>query len=216
MNKPLVKVCGLTRPEDAREVARLGADFLGTIFYAKSPRCMCEKGLPALLAEMPAGKRVMVDVAPSPDTLRRRMEAGFDFFQIHFDITTTTRAEVEAWMQVVGRERLWLAPKLRPDAEMPDYVFSLAHTLVIDTFSPGAFGGTGKTGEWGRFARLHARKPSLRMALAGGLGPDNIEDAVRKTGALMVDLNSGVEISPGMKDCAKVARVMEILRGIHA
>jgi phosphoribosylanthranilate isomerase len=216
MNRPLVKVCGLTRPENAREVARLGADYLGTIFYAKSPRCVNEDSLSALLSEMPAGKRVMVDVAPTPDTLRRRREAGFDYFQIHFDINTTTRAQVEGWMNAVGRERLWLAPKLRPEAEMPDYVFELAHTLVIDTFSPGAFGGTGKTGEWGRFARLHARKPSLRMALAGGLGPDNIEDAVRKTGAPMVDLNSGVEISPGIKDSAKVARVMEILRGIHA
>jgi phosphoribosylanthranilate isomerase len=91
-------------------------------------------------------------------------------------------------------------------------VLELADTLVMDTYRPNVYGGTGETGEWERFNRLRrnltGRRPDLRLALAGGLGPGNVLTALRETGAGLVDFNSGVEDAPGVKSAAKMAAAL--------
>jgi phosphoribosylanthranilate isomerase len=210
--RPLVKICGLTRRQDAEEAARLGADHLGVIFYRKSPRCVNEAALPDLLAAIPAGRGVMVDVAPPPGTIARRKELGFACFQIHFDVAETLPSALEGWAREAGQDALWLAPRLRPEDPLPEYVLELADTLVMDTYRPNVYGGTGETGEWERFNRLRrnltGRRPDLRLALAGGLGPGNVLTALRETGAGLVDFNSGVEDAPGVKSAAKMAAAL--------
>lgn len=217
--RPFVKVCGLTRPADAAKAAELGADYLGAIFYAKSPRCVKAAVLPELLAAMPAGRRVMVDVAPAPGAIRERQSLGFDFFQIHFDVESTLPSTLEAWAAEAGTGRLWLAPRLKPEDPLPDYIFELADTLVMDTYRPGVYGGTGETGEWERFHRLKAHllqfRSDLRLALAGGIGPGNVRQALDATGAAMVDLNSGVEEAPGLKDAGKMAAAFAAIARHH-
>ncbi len=210
--RPLVKICGLTRRQDAEEAARLGADHLGVIFYRKSPRCVNEAALPDLLAAIPKGRAVMVDVAPQPGTIALRKALGFACFQIHFDVTGTLPSALEGWAREAGQGALWLAPRLKPEDPLPEYVLELADTLVMDTYRPNVYGGTGETGEWERFNRLRrnlsGRRPDLRLALAGGLGPENVLTALRETGADLVDFNSGVEEAPGIKSAAKMAAAL--------
>jgi phosphoribosylanthranilate isomerase len=207
-----VKVCGMTRVEDARDCIRMGVDYLGVIFYPKSTRCVKPESLEELLPAIPDGRRVMVDVAPDSTTLRERVDSGFDYCQIHFDNETTPTERVTSWHKAIGGQRLWLAPRLKPDEAFPEPLLPLADTFVIDSYKAGEFGGTGIAEGWERFARLRLAHPDKRFILAGGLGPDNIAAALDATGTEMVDLNSGVESSPGVKDLGKIALALEAIR----
>jgi len=211
-----IKICGLVRSEDARAAVRLGADYLGAIFYEKSPRCVKKESFDELLFAMPDGIRVMVDVLPENSAMEERLDMGFDYFQIHFDLAATPRERLADYVKIVGRERLFLAPRLRPEDPLPDYVFEYAGRLVMDTYRPGKFGGTGEIGEWDRFARLRANHPGTRLVLAGGLNASNVAEAIRKTGADMVDLNSGIESAPGVKDLRKMAETIAAARSTAA
>lgn len=210
--KTQVKVCGITRGEDARACTRMGVDYLGVIFYQKSPRCVNVATLDELILAIPDGKRVMVDVSPDSTALKERVDLGFDYSQIHFDNATTPRDRVEGWSKAIGTPRLWLAPRLRPDEKFPDYLYDLAEVFVIDSYSKDEFGGTGIANSWERFERLRLERPDKRFILAGGLGPENISAALTATRANAVDLNSGVEISPGIKDAKKIAATLDAIR----
>ncbi|MGE9292425.1 MAG: phosphoribosylanthranilate isomerase [Puniceicoccales bacterium] len=198
-----VKVCGMTRVEDAELALSLGADYLGVIRYEKSPRMATEKQARKLCNSLPVGKRVCVDVSPTPQELEDHGDLGFDFFQLHFDLDVAM-STVAAWSGIVGREALWLAPRIPPGEPFPENVLAFADTVVIDSYHAQDYGGTGKTGNWLGFAELMQRYPDTRFVLAGGLNPENIREAIRISGARMVDVNSGVEESPGIKDHAKL------------
>ena len=114
----------------------------------------------------------------------------------------------------MGAHRLWLAPKLPPGEDVPVEWLPLAATFLMDTFHAGGFGGSGKTGDWAKFARHQQANPQHTWILAGGLNPENIADAVARSGAHFVDVNSGVESSPGVKDHAKLRRLAEVLASV--
>lgn len=197
------KVCGLTSLVDAEFADRCGADYLGFILYPKSPRHISLAQYRAMAPRLPDRKRVAVMVAPSPAELRDVVAAGFDYFQIHFPPETRV-ADLTAWSQITQEKRLWLAPKLPPAADVSPEALALAKFILLDTFHAGGFGGSGKTGDWPKFARHQAAHPKNFWILAGGLNPENIGDAVRQSGARFVDVNSGVERSPGVKDETKL------------
>jgi phosphoribosylanthranilate isomerase len=204
-----LKTCGLTALVDAEAAGRAGADALGFILYPKSPRCISLLQYRAMAPQLPAGrKRVAVMVEPSAAELADALEAGFDCFQIHFDPANVPVATVAAWSNTVGTKRLWLAPKLPPSAEVSGELLPLADTFLIDTFHPDGFGGTGRTGDWAGFARQQAAHPEKTWILAGGLNPENITAALTESGAKFVDVNSGVEAAPGVKDHAKVRQLV--------
>lgn len=207
-----IKICGLTKPGDAYAAMRAGVDYLGAIFYEKSPRRVPSESLDDLLDAMPDGVRVMVDVLPENEAVEARMSMGFDYFQIHFDLAGTPESRIADYSRILGRERLWLAPRLKPEDPLPDYVFEYAGTLVMDTYRAGKFGGTGETGEWDRFARLKTGHPETRLVLAGGLNPENVANALRTTKADIVDLNSGIESAPGVKDFSKMTAAIVAVR----
>jgi phosphoribosylanthranilate isomerase len=208
------KICGQTRVEDAQVAARLGADFLGFIFYPKSPRFLSIERYKALASELPAGpRRVAVMVEPSCYELTAVIAAGFDFVQIHFSNTMPLET-VRGWSLLVGAHRLWLAPKLPPDEDVPAEWLPLATTFLLDTFHAGGFGGSGKTGDWEKFARHRQRHPQHTWILAGGLTPENVGEAIARSGALFVDVNSGVESAPGVKDPAKLERLAAALKEV--
>jgi len=204
-----LKICGLTALVDAEFVDRAGADALGFILYPKSPRHLSLLQYKAMAPRLPAGrKRVAVMVEPSAAELADALAAGFDCFQIHFDPAKVPVATVTAWSQAVGPKRLWLAPKLPPGAEVGGELLSLADTFLIDTFHADGFGGTGRTGDWAGFARRQTAYPGKTWILAGGLNPENITAALAESGAKFVDVNSGVELAPGVKDHAKVRQLV--------
>jgi len=206
-----LKVCGQTRAEDAQAAAGIGADYLGFILYPKSPRAITLARYAEIAPGLPAGlSRVAVMVEPSADELAAAVAAGFDFFQIHC-AHTTPLATVQGWSMQVGAHRLWLAPKLPPGEDVPADWLPLAATFLLDTFHVGGFGGSGKTGDWAKFAHHREAHPQHTWILAGGLSPDNVADAVAKSGTFFIDVNSGVEASPGVKDHAKLRALGEAL-----
>ncbi|WOO42473.1 phosphoribosylanthranilate isomerase [Rubellicoccus peritrichatus] len=198
-----IKVCGLTKVEDGLLALELGADYLGVIRYDGSARMATEAQARLLSNSFPVGKRVCVDVAPSIKELEHHGDLGFDHFQIHFKLDVPLET-IAAWSEIVGKENLWLAPHFPPDQDFPKALLPYADTFVIDTYKKGQVGGTGETGDWTGFANLMASYPDTRFILAGGLSPDNIREAVRQSGARVVDVNSGVEASPGIKDHDKL------------
>jgi phosphoribosylanthranilate isomerase len=207
------KICGLTRAEDARLAAELGADFVGFILYAKSPRYVALGDAAELARGVPPGpKRVAVMVEPTLDELDWAQEAGFDRFQIHARADVPL-AVVRGWSEAVGARELWLAPKLPPGVAFPEGWLPLADTFLVDTYHAEGFGGSGKTGDWSGFAALKAVHPEKTWVLAGGLSPDNVAEARRQSGARFVDVNSGVESAPGVKDAEKLRALAAALRG---
>ncbi|HWA86053.1 MAG TPA: phosphoribosylanthranilate isomerase [Opitutus sp.] len=209
------KVCGLTSLVDAELADRCGADYLGFIFYPKSPRFVSLAKYEAMAKRLPDRKRVAVSVEPTPDELAAMAAAGFDRFQVHFRADTPI-ATIAGWSERVGADRLWLAPKLPPDADVTPALLPLAKTFLLDAFQSGVFGGTGKTGDWAKFARHRAAHPDQTWILAGGLNAENIGEALAASGARFVDVNSGVEAAPGVKDLEKLKRFVVALHRARA
>jgi phosphoribosylanthranilate isomerase len=205
-----LKVCGVTNEADAKSAADAGADFIGYNLYPKSPRYLALESFQRL-ARHPAHVRlVAVTVEPTLAELAAMNAAGFDFFQVHFrpDLPAST---VASWAETVGVERLWLAPKLPPAVDVPVEMLPPAGTFLLDTFDADKFGGTGRTGDWGKFARHQKAHPHKTWILSGGLSPANISAAIHQSGARFVDVNSGVESAPGVKDHAKLGALVKTI-----
>ena len=207
-----VKVCGITRREDAELALSLGADFIGIIAYEKSPRAVPHERIPELLEVIPAGKRVLVDVAPALGRFEEALSLGFDFHQIHFDLDIAMAA-VAGWSRLAGPGTLWFAPRIPPsEPHFPQILMEFADTFLLDTFDKRAYGGTGRAGQnWQRFLDYSILYQHKRWILAGGLSPDNVAEAVAFTQAEIIDVNSGVEAAPGIKDPDKLKQLFERL-----
>lgn len=205
-----LKVCGLTTLADAEFSAQYGADYLGFNLYPQSPRYLALAQYKMIASQLPAKDKVAVMVSPTGAELTAAAAAGFDYFQVHFPLDTAPGI-VGGWAEMVGIKRLWLAPKLPPAEDVPAALLPFADSFLFDTFHAEGFGGSGRTGDWGKFARHLVRHPEKTWILAGGLSPENIAVAVTQTGALFVDVNSGVESAPGVKDAAKLRRFVDNL-----
>lgn len=206
-----VKVCGLTREQDVDQAIELGADLFGFILYAPSPRGQSLQRAMELAQRVPQGRRVAVDVSPTPERLSEYKAAGFDFFQIHAE-AEVAEAQLDEWASVVGSSQLWLAPRLKPEQSLPESFLSYADTILLDTYSSQQVGGTGRTGDWASFAALRKAHSEKQWVLAGGLNPENILAAIEATGANHLDVNSGVESAPGVKDSRKLEELFRVLR----
>jgi phosphoribosylanthranilate isomerase len=207
-----LKVCGLTSLADAEFADRNGADFLGFNLYPGSPRHVSLETFHRIQGGLPERKNVVVCVSPTAGELREFKMAGADFFQVHFPAETPL-GDVREWSEVVGPGRLWLAPRLVPEADVAAPLLSQAEVFLLDTFSPVKFGGTGLTGDWSKFARHRRNHPRKTWILSGGLTPANIVAALAQSGAAWVDVNSGVESAPGRKDRSKIEALVAAMRG---
>lgn len=203
INGVRLKVCGITSLVDADAADAVGADYLGFIFHVKSPRHIAPAQYRAMSERLPPRKRVAVCVEPSAAELAALVALDFDRFQIHFSADTPV-ATIAAWSQLAGKARLWLAPKLPPGQDVKPEWLAQTEAFLLDTFHADKFGGTGETGDWGKFKRHREAQPTKTWILSGGLNADNIAAAVTATGAKFVDVNSGVEQSPGIKSPAKL------------
>lgn len=200
-----VKICGLRTPADVAAVARAGAAYAGFVFFAKSPRnvTLPEARLAALAAP-PGLAKVALTVDADDATLDAIVEAvPLDMLQLHGHETPDRVAQVRARYGLPVMKAIGLAD----ESDLPAiFEFStVADQILIDAKPPrGADlpGGNGLAFDW----RLLAGRRWLRpWMLAGGLTAENVAEAVRLTGARQVDVSSGVESAPGVKDAARIA-----------
>jgi phosphoribosylanthranilate isomerase len=198
-----IKVCGLTSLEDAACAAASGADFLGFILHEASPRRVTLDAYRGLSGGLKGKGSVAVMVEPAPGALSAARDAGFDRYQVHFRHDLAPGL-VEGWASEVGPSNLWLAPKLPAGVDASPEWAGLCGAILLDTFDPVLFGGTGRTGDWAKFRRHLRSMPAFPWILSGGLNPSNVGAAIAETGARFVDVNSGVESSPGVKDRSKL------------
>jgi len=198
---PWIKVCGITREEDARAAVEAGAHAVGFIFAAGSPRCVSPE-LAARIARTlpPHVARVGVTVSLSPDEVRTLVrEVGLTAIQAHGEESAETcRAYgvpvVKAFRSVPG----FPLHRLEPYRDRP---------ILLDAYDPELRGGTGRTADW-ELAR-RAGEAGFRILLAGGLGVENVLEAVARARPVGVDLNSLVETAPGIKDPDRVRAALE-------
>lgn len=205
-----IKVCGITHAADAALALRAGADYLGINCWDRSPRFVPAERRATLLREIPAGSRVAVTVNPSPEEAEGLIKEGFALIQVHYD-PTSEACDPAALSRRVGKDRLWLAPRLTDGSPWPEGLHQLASGFVHDAHSKDAFGGTGRRSDWTRFTALSRAHPEKLWVLAGGLSPENVMEALQQTRAPCLDLNSGVEILPGLKSADKLHEVRHLL-----
>lgn len=200
-----LKVCGLTSLIDAEFADKCGADYFGFILYPKSPRFLPLAQYRAMAPRLPERRKVAVSVEPTLAELAEMKDAGFDYYQIHFR-PETPDTQLSEWARLVGEKHLWLAPKLPPEADVSPAALAVAKFVLMDTFHADGFGGSGRTGDWAKFARHQKLHTQNHWILAGGLKPENVGEALRASGAKFVDVSSGVEAAPGVKDIEKLKR----------
>ena len=200
-----LKVCGLTSLVDAEFADRCGADYLGFILHRDSRRYISLAQYQAMAPRLPDRRKVAVSVEPTADELTAMRDAGFHYFQIHYRPELPDE-QLSQWSRIVGEKHLWLAPKLPPSDDVSPAALAVAKFILFDTYHAAGFGGSGKTGDWAKFARHQAAHTHNFWILAGGLNPENIGEALKTSGARFVDVNSGVEAAPGVKDLEKLKR----------
>lgn len=195
-----IKFCGLTRREDANQAVALGAAYVGVIF-AGGPRTLTAEQAAEVLRDVPRSvTRVGVfgDQGDAEIELIAQ-EAELQVLQLHGK-WDADRAQGLA--EVLGAD-IW--PVVRVEgANLPDWTseaFQIGNGVVIDAFVPGALGGTGVALPWSELSlRLSAVRTDTPLVLAGGLRPENVAEAIAALAPDVVDVSSGVESSPGIKD----------------
>jgi phosphoribosylanthranilate isomerase len=219
MNRLFVKICGITRPQDAELAAGLGATALGFVFWPNSPRSVSAQAAKAMTANVPASVlKVGVFVDQRAEDVARMMdEAGLDIAQLHGhespeycrQLTDRHKADTTATPVVSAFSRTLIKAigmtdngSTRIDDFDPDVV------LLVDAHDPARFGGTGKTVNWDSAREIAAAR---RTILAGGLNAANIRLAVRSVRPYGVDVSSGVESAPGVKDPSRLRTFFEAL-----
>lgn len=202
-----IKICGLRTIETVQAAVASGADFIGLVFYPKSPRYITPEVATELVAAIKTLPRqphlvgLFVN-APLAELTEAAERYNLDFLQLSGD---ETPAEVQAATRIRPVfKSLRLPVATTVEAALPiaaTYGDISRTTLLLDTAARGLYGGTGETGDWALAAGLAARYPLL---LAGGLNPENISLAVKMVQPWGIDVSSGVESAPGIKDIAKI------------
>ena len=221
MNRLFVKICGITRPQDAELAADLGASALGFVLWPHSPRCVSAATVKAMTANVPPSVLkvgVFVD-QPVADVARMMDEAGLDAAQLHgYESVDYCRqlmvqpkpatAAAEVAVASGFRRTVIKAIGLTGNGSTALDDFDPEVVLLVDAHDPARFGGTGKTVNWNVARDIAAAR---RTILAGGLNAANIKLAVRSVRPYGVDVSSGVESAPGVKDPNRLRTFFEAL-----
>lgn len=199
-----VKICGITRVEDGLACAQLGADAIGLVFYAPSPRNVEITQARAIMQALPpfvSTVGLFVDAEPGQVQAVLR-ELPLDILQFHGQ-------ESPEYCAQFGRPYL-KALRVKPGMNLVEYAVSFAgaKALLLDAHVEGVVGGTGQTFDWS----LIPQDIDLKVILSGGLTPDNVAAGIRAVRPAAVDVSSGVESSKGIKDAALIAAFMQGVR----
>ena len=192
-----IKICGITRVEDARAAAKLGADAIGLVFYAPSPRNVGVDAAQAIVASLPPFiTAVGLFVDPARDQVETVLQhCSLGLLQFHGD-------EAPAFCSGFGLPYI-KAARVRADSDLVQYLtpYHAAQGWLLDAYHDRLYGGSGESFDW----KLIPRDLARPVILSGGLTPDNVVAAVRQVRPWAVDVSSGVEAAKGIKDAAKIA-----------
>jgi phosphoribosylanthranilate isomerase len=210
MPRTLVKVCGCNTPEAVDAAVDAGADYIGLVHYAPSPRHVTLDQGAALRARVPSWtKVVLLLVNEQPIPTAQAVDA------IKPDVVQFHGGETPEWLGLLKRAvttELWKAIGVRSEASLTDTLrYRGAADRVLYDAAPGVLpGGNGLALDWNLLTHF---KHELPWGLAGGLTPDNVAEAIRVTGAPLVDASSGLESAPGVKDAGRIRAFVEAARG---
>lgn len=207
-----VKICGITRAEDADLAADLGASALGFVFWPGSPRYISQASACDIVRRT-AGrvKSVGVFVDQAPEEVTRIMDVvGLDVAQLHGSESPDYCRQILAlaWPKPGGRRQVIKAIGLQDGEPATLEGFDADMLILIDAHDPPRYGGTGRTANWDSARQIAASRKTI---LSGGLNPENIARAVEAVRPYGVDTSSGVEASPGVKDANRLKRFFEAL-----
>jgi len=217
MNQTRIKICGLTRSEDVAVAIEAGADALGFVFYPPSPRSLDIAQAAKLLAQLPpfvATVGLVVD--PEPEWLQRIAgELPLSLLQFHGDeapvLCTSTRLP---YIKAVRLPKRGAQPAVRNAAAQQLSQVMAAHSqasgFLLDTLSAAGQGGTGEQFDWSLLPAGEARP----LILAGGLDAGNVAAAISAHRPYAVDVSSGVESAPGVKDAGKIANFIRTVQRV--
>ncbi|HUR91582.1 MAG TPA: phosphoribosylanthranilate isomerase [Gemmatimonadaceae bacterium] len=197
-----IKFCGMTRSEDAAEASRLGAAYVGSIFAPSARRVSPDQAATVWAAAHGARKVGVFGDASVGEILAAANESGLDVIQLH----ARTRDGTIEGLRSSFRGEIWAVLRVGEAGVLTDAGESaLADAILVDSYSESGLGGTGRAFDWGReseaIRRLRGDKP---LIVAGGLDPDNVGAAISALGPDVVDVSSGVEFAPGIKDHARM------------
>ena len=195
-----VKICGITRPEDALTAVKAGADAIGLVFYGPSPRCVSLEQAQAIAQVIPPFVTITaLFVDPTAEEVQKILDSvRIDLIQFHGD-------ENEHFCEQFNTPYI-KAIRVRntQDVVANSLRFPSALAFLLDSFKPGVPGGTGETFDWSLIPQ-ESQKPII---LAGGLTAENIATAIQQVTPFAVDVSGGVEATKGIKDASKIQEFM--------
>jgi phosphoribosylanthranilate isomerase len=209
LSRTRVKMCGTTRAEDALAAVGYGVDALGFIFYAKSPRFIPPEKAAQIIKKLPPLiDRVGVFVNAPIKELIAAAGVGLSYLQIHGDESVDYCKEIRQQLPCCGIVKAFrVGEESRPE----DFVAydDCVDAFLLDTYVSGASGGTGKVFDWSIIEQLKLQRP---IFLAGGLAPENVVRAITEVQPYAVDINSGVELRPGVKDHSRLKELLQLVQ----
>ncbi|MFQ5630074.1 MAG: phosphoribosylanthranilate isomerase [bacterium] len=203
-----IKVCGITRYEDALLACGLGADALGFIFYEKSPRNISPEKAARIIANLPLQHVAYTGVFANPviaEVESVLAKVGLHAIQIHGEHDFGLIAHFKKKTKIICAFNV----HTEFDYMILESYRNLCDALLLDGFKQGQPGGTGETIDWRAAKQAHKYG---RVILAGGLNPQNVQKAVRTAAPYAIDVNSGVEERPGIKNYAKLEKFFKNIK----
>jgi phosphoribosylanthranilate isomerase len=199
-----IKICGITKPEDALSAASSGADAIGLVFYAASPRAVTVDQAARIIAVVPPFVSVVaLFVNETASRINQVLSSlSIDVLQFHGD-------ESADFCQQFNRPYI-KGVRVRAGLDLASVcrAYPTARAVLLDAWQEGVPGGTGKTFDWS----LAALQFSLPVVLAGGLNPGNVREAIAALQPSAVDVSGGVELRPGVKDHKKIDQFISAVR----
>lgn len=206
MNAVFIKICGLTRKQDVKAAVSSGADAIGFVFTASPRRITAEKAL-HLSASIPAGVlRVGLFLNQDKSEIEQVINSvALDVLQFHgIETEQDCAAYGLPWLKAVAMENAGSVSQAERD-------YPSAMGLLLDSHRAGKRGGSGKVFDWSLSAAV-----SKPVWLAGGLNPDNVAAAIRVVRPYAVDVSSGVESAPGIKDAVRISQFIKAVRDVES
>lgn len=199
-----VKICGITRVEDALHAAFMGADAIGLVFYHASPRHVTIAQAQRIVAKLPAFVSVVGLFVDAPEETIRNV-----LYHVSLDCLQFHGHESPDMCNIYDKPYI-KAVHMQPDTDISSVAdfYRDASALLLDTFKPGIMGGSGQRFDWNYVPQTCP----LPIILAGGLSPDNAQEAIRSVKPYALDVSSGVEVNKGIKDHNKIT---DFLRATH-